>query len=68
MNTHNPAVIPRNHVVEAALSAATTANDLAPLENLLTVLATPYEEADQPDALLNPPPRGTPACRTFCGT
>lgn len=68
MNTHNPAVIPRNHVVEAALSAATTGNDLAPLENLLAVLATPYEEAEQPDALLNPPPRGTPACRTFCGT
>lgn len=68
MNTHNPAVIPRNHVVEAALSAAATGNDLAPLENLLAMLATPYDEVDKPDALLNPPPRGTPRCRTFCGT
>ncbi|MEN9576882.1 MAG: hypothetical protein RL514_4737 [Verrucomicrobiota bacterium] len=67
MNAHNPAVIPRNHEVEAALSAA-TANDLAPLERLLAALARPYEEADQPDALLNPPPPGTPVCRTFCGT
>ncbi len=67
MHAHNPAVIPRNHEVEAALAAA-TANDLAPLERLLAALARPYEEADQPDGLLNPPPPGTPACRTFCGT
>ena len=68
MNAHNPAVIPRNHVVEAALAAATTGNDLAPLERLQTALATPYDEAGQPAALLDPPPPGTPACRTFCGT
>ena len=67
MNTHNPAVIPRNHEVEAALAAA-TANDLAPLERLQTALAAPYDEAGQPAALLNPPPAGTPVCRTFCGT
>ncbi|GDY20730.1 UPF0061 protein [Verrucomicrobiota bacterium] len=68
MNAHNPAVIPRNHAVEAALAAATTANDLAPFQRLLTALATPYEEVGQPDELVNPPPPGTPACRTFCGT
>ncbi len=67
MRAHNPAVIPRNHVVEAALAAA-SANDLAPLERLLTALARPYEEGGQPDELLNPPPAGTPVCRTFCGT
>ena len=68
MNTHNPAVIPRNHAVEAALAAATTGNNLGPLERLQAALATPYDEAGQPSALLNPPPPGTPACRTFCGT
>jgi uncharacterized protein YdiU (UPF0061 family) len=67
MNSHNPAIIPRNHEVEAALSAA-TANDLTPLEHLLAALANPYDEAGQPDALRNPPPAGTPTCRTFCGT
>jgi uncharacterized protein YdiU (UPF0061 family) len=67
MNAHNPAVIPRNHEVEAALAAATT-DDLAPLERLLAALATPYDEAGQPAALRNPPPPGTPICRTFCGT
>ncbi len=68
MNAHNPAVIPRNHEVEAALAAASTTGDLAPFERLLAALSTPYEEAGQPAALLNPPPPGTPACRTFCGT
>ena len=68
MNAHNPAVIPRNHVVEAALAAAATGNDLAPLERLQAALATPCDEAGQPAAMLNPPPPGTPACRTFCGT
>ena len=67
MNAHNPAVVPRNHEVEAALAAA-TGNELAPLERLLSALARPYEETDQPEGLLNPPPPGTPVCRTFCGT
>ena len=68
MNRHNPAVIPRNHEVEAALAAATISNDLSPLERLLTALAAPYDETGQPPELLNPPPPGTPACHTFCGT
>ncbi|MCU0786797.1 MAG: YdiU family protein [Verrucomicrobia bacterium] len=68
MITHNPAVIPRNHQVETALVAATIAEDLGPFERLLAALARPYEAADQPDGLLNPPPKGTPVCRTFCGT
>ena len=67
MNSHNPAVIPRNHEVEAALAAATN-DDLAPLERLHAALSTPYEETGKPDALRNPPPPGTPPCRTFCGT
>jgi hypothetical protein len=53
--------------VEAALAAA-VGNNLAPMERMLTALAAPYDEAGQPAELLNPPPPGTPACRTFCGT
>ena len=52
---------------EAALSAAND-NNSVPLERLRTALATPYDEARQPASLLNPPPAGTPVCRTFCGT
>src|SRR5262249_2118619 len=39
MRQTNPAVIPRNHQVEAALSAAVNDQDFRPTEALLTVLA-----------------------------
>ncbi len=68
MDTHNPAVIPRNHVVEAALAAAMNEGDLAPFANLLTALERPYDPAEKTTALTEPPPPGTPPCRTFCGT
>ena len=45
MQRSNPAVIPRNHLVEAALTAAADAGDLGPLERLLGALATPYDHA-----------------------
>jgi uncharacterized protein YdiU (UPF0061 family) len=68
MQRTNPVVIPRNHVVEQVLDAATIANDLRPLQDLLTVLATPYTGTDVPDAFRIPPPDGDPGYRTFCGT
>src|SRR6266446_5216060 len=46
MRAVNPAFIPRNHLVEEAISAAVNNEDFSPFETLLTVLATPYE--DQP--------------------
>jgi serine/tyrosine/threonine adenylyltransferase len=46
MRAANPAFIPRNHLVEEAISAAVNAGDFQPFESLLTVLSMPYE--DQP--------------------
>jgi serine/tyrosine/threonine adenylyltransferase len=68
MNRANPAFIPRNHHVEAALDAATAHGDLAPFERLLEVLSRPFD--DQPDAadLAGPAPPGGAPYRTFCGT
>ena len=43
MRRHNPAFIPRNHLVEEALQAATGDHDLSVMERLLDVLATPYD-------------------------
>ena len=43
MRRHNPAFIPRNHNVEEALEAATSADDYSVMERLLDVLATPYD-------------------------
>ena len=47
MRAVNPAFIPRNHRVEAVIQAAVNNDDYAPFEELLTVLAKPFE--DQPD-------------------
>jgi len=68
MRVVNPAFIPRNHLVEEALSAAENGGDLSPLDNLLTVLSRPYD--DQADRrLYAEPPRPDQVVRqTFCGT
>jgi uncharacterized protein YdiU (UPF0061 family) len=67
MRTVNPAVIPRNHRVEEALSAAEEHDDLSVLHRLLAVLASPYETG--PDAApYQDPPADECGYRTFCGT
>jgi uncharacterized protein YdiU (UPF0061 family) len=67
MRRHNPAVIPRNHHVEAALQAATDDGDLSVLERLLEVLATPYDYDRDVRLFSTPDPDARPY-RTFCGT
>jgi len=65
MRRHNPAFIPRNHIVEEALAAA-TAGDVAAVTRLLDVLATPYgHERDLPAFSASGSDR---SYRTFCGT
>jgi uncharacterized protein YdiU (UPF0061 family) len=51
----NPAYIPRNHRVEAALAAAIETDDYAPFEELLAVLAEPFEERPEYAAYADPP-------------
>jgi uncharacterized protein YdiU (UPF0061 family) len=68
MDRVNPVYVPRNHLVEEALAAA-TAGDLGPFRRLLDVLALPFDER----AGLEPcaqPAASSFACtyRTFCGT
>ena len=67
MRQRNPAVIPRNHKVEEALAAATDRDDLSAMQQLLEVLATPYDHDRDLPAFSAPPPRD-PGYRTFCGT
>ena len=66
MRRHNPAVIPRNHHVEAALEAA-TGGDLSVTGRLLDVLAAPYDH-DRDVSLFSAPAEGARPYRTFCGT
>ena len=68
MRAHNPQVIPRNHLVEEALAAATERGDFAVLERLLAVLARPYEVSPEHSAYCLPPAPSSQPYRTFCGT
>jgi uncharacterized protein YdiU (UPF0061 family) len=68
MDRVNPAYIPRNHHVEAALAAA-TAGDLSPFERLLGVVASPFDERPGLEAYAGAGPEGWgEGYRTFCGT
>lgn len=67
MRTVNPAVIPRNHRVEEALSAAENQNDLSLFHRLLAALASPYEERTELAPYQDPSPDDG-NYRTFCGT
>jgi uncharacterized protein YdiU (UPF0061 family) len=68
MRSANPAYIPRNHRVEAALAAAVEREDFAPFEELLKVLARPFEDRAEFAAYAEPPPDNQRVCQTFCGT
>jgi uncharacterized protein YdiU (UPF0061 family) len=68
MRSNNPAVIPRNHRVEAALNAAVTRSDLSPLEALLAVLSTPFDLKPEYAEYSNPPAPHERVQQTFCGT
>ena len=68
MRAHNPAVIPRNHQVEAVLDAAVHQGDFAPLEAFLAVLATPFALAPHQEAYSAPPAPSERVYQTFCGT
>ncbi|MCW2615126.1 MAG: hypothetical protein JWN08_2120 [Frankiales bacterium] len=67
MRRVNPAYVPRNHLVEQALTAA-TAGDLDPLGRLLDAVTSPFDERPGLDHYAAPAPAGLGAYRTFCGT
>jgi uncharacterized protein YdiU (UPF0061 family) len=67
MRARNPSVIPRNHKVEEALTAAVEHGDLSVMHRLLEVLADPHAST-APPAYTSPPPPGTETYQTFCGT
>jgi serine/tyrosine/threonine adenylyltransferase len=67
MDSANPVYIPRNHLVEEALAAA-TADDLDPLTRLLAAVTAPYDERAGLERYAEPAPQDFGAYRTFCGT
>lgn len=67
MDAENPVYIPRNHLVEEALAAA-TAGDLGAFERLDEVLADPFTRRPGLDRYAEPAPDSFGRYRTFCGT
>ena len=67
MDRVNPAYIPRNHLVEEALAAATGGNT-GPLERLMEALAAPFDERPGLERYAAPAPESFGPYRTFCGT
>ena len=63
----NPAFIPRNHRVQAALAAA-EAGDYEPFRILLDVIQHPFEAQPQRSRYAEPPQPSERVLQTFCGT
>lgn len=68
MQRKNPALIPRNHQVEKALSLATQQGDLTWFERCLQAYQQPYIDDPQYDDLKQPPTVKERVLETFCGT
>ncbi len=64
----NPIYIPRNHLVEEALAAATENQDFSLFEKFLEVLASPYSRQAGLEEYANPAPDSSTPYQTFCGT
>ena len=67
MRAVNPAFIPRNHRVQAVIDAGLE-GDFAPFEELLTVLAHPFDDQPQFARYAEPPLAHERVLQTFCGT
>jgi len=62
---HNPAVIPRNYLVEKALSLAVADQDYKFLNDFIAALLKPYEDSQ---VFSEPPIEEDKSYKTFCGT
>jgi uncharacterized protein YdiU (UPF0061 family) len=67
MSRVNPVYIPRNHLVEEALAAA-TGGDLQPLDRLLEAVTKPFDERPGLERYAAAAPEDFGAYQTFCGT
>jgi uncharacterized protein YdiU (UPF0061 family) len=68
MRAANPVFIPRNHLVEEAISAAVSSGDFAAFERLLTVVSTPFQEQPAFSGYADPPRPEQVVHQTYCGT
>lgn len=67
MRSSNPAIIPRNHQVEAMINAA-IAGDFSPFETLNKALQNPFDVEHDGSELAAAPLASELVTQTFCGT
>lgn len=68
MRAENPAFIPRNHIMERVIVAATESGDFAPFEAFIDVLSNPYDDQPGREDYTLPPQPAERVMQTFCGT
>ena len=68
MNKVNPFYIPRNHLVEEALTVAVSDEDYSKFELLMKVLEQPFKSQSGYESFAKPAPKGFGPYKTFCGT
>jgi uncharacterized protein YdiU (UPF0061 family) len=68
MRNHNPAIIPRNHRVEEALTSAVIQEDYTVMERLLEVLSNPFAYSPEQEEYVSQADPSACTYRTYCGT
>ena len=64
----NPAIIPRNHLVEAMIQTASETNDYSSFDSLHNALTDPFSLAGADPKFIQPPRPDQIVRQTFCGT
>ncbi len=67
MNAHNPAFIPRTHLIEQSIKDGLL-GDFATMERLLQVFSKPFDDQPKNTDLMSAPSAGEQVRYTFCGT
>ncbi|MFK7855991.1 MAG: YdiU family protein [Granulosicoccus sp.] len=68
MLSSNPAIIPRNHQVEAMIESAVSDQEFKPFHDLLDAISTPFDTAMDDSPYAQAPGPDEVVCHTFCGT
>lgn len=68
MNKINPLYIPRNHLVEEALTAAVSDGDYSKFETLMEALEQPFKTRSDYERFAMPAPKTFGSYTTYCGT
>lgn len=68
MRSVNPAIVPRNHLVEEALNHAVEYNDLSKFSHLLELLKDPFQYSREQLQVNQPASASSVPYKTYCGT